>query len=415
MFEKLFRYQRVLARHRDGPFAQEREAYLSHRAQQGAAKETLLNIACELLVILQWMPVVSNRGIDVAEIETAADRWARHQQRRHRSRTQHWPRVRFVLRATQWLRFMGRFKEAEEKVQPFSNLLDDFAASVSDERGLSSTTVRNYCWQLRQFFVWWNGQNRPFSEISVTDVDSYVASMGTSRWTRVSVASCTQALRAFFLHAEQRAWCTSGIAAAIESPRIFRQEGLPTGPAWSDVQRMIASTETDQPSDIRDHSMLMLFAIYGLRGGEVAKLRLEDFDWEREILTVLRPKQLRTQQFPLTRGVGEAVIRYLKEVRPRCARREVFLTLKAPFRPLSPGALYYLVYKRFSQLGITVPHRGPHALRHACAGRLVSEGFSLKEIGDHLGHRSSYATRTYAKVDMAALRGVASFDLGGLS
>jgi hypothetical protein len=44
----------------------------------------------------------------------------------------------------------------------------------------------------------------------------------------------------------------------------------------------------------------------------------------------------------------------------------------------------------------------------------VEEGFSLKEIGDHLGHRSAFSTRTYAKVDLAGLREVASFDLGGL-
>jgi len=45
----------------------------------------------------------------------------------------------------------------------------------------------------------------------------------------------------------------------------------------------------------------------------------------------------------------------------------------------------------------------------------VAEMLSLKEVGDHLGHRSAYATRTYAKVDLAALGEVANFDLGGLS
>ena len=30
----------------------------------------------------------------------------------------------------------------------------------------------------------------------------------------------------------------------------------------------------------------MLLAVYGLRAGEVAALRLEDFDWEREVLTI---------------------------------------------------------------------------------------------------------------------------------
>jgi site-specific recombinase XerD len=53
-------------------------------------------------------------------------------------------------------------------------------------------------------------------------------------------------------------------------------------------------------------------------------------------------------------------------------------------------------------------------LRHACAAHLVAEGLSLKEIGDHLGHRSSSATRTYAKVDLPGLRQVAEFSLDGM-
>jgi integrase/recombinase XerD len=46
---------------------------------------------------------------------------------------------------------------------------------------------------------------------------------------------------------------------------------------------------------------------------------------------------------------------------------------------------------------------------------LVAQGLSLKEIGDHLGHRSTSATRVYAKVDLRGLREVAAFDLGELS
>jgi integrase/recombinase XerD len=55
---------------------------------------------------------------------------------------------------------------------------------------------------------------------------------------------------------------------------------------------------------------------------------------------------------------------------------------------------------------------GPHGLRHACAARLVADGLTLKEIGDHLGHRSTSSTRTYAKVDLSSLRQVGDFDLG---
>jgi integrase len=158
----------------------------------------------------------------------------------------------------------------------------------------------------------------------------------------------------------------------------------------------------------------MLLATYGFRSGEVSGLCLEDGNWESEIVAVSRPKRRRAQEYPLVIEVGEAILRYLQQVRPRSTRREIFLTLKAPFRRLSQGALYHLVRTRLDALGIHVPRRGPHSLRHACAGRLVAEGFSLKEIGDHLGHRSAEATRIYAKVDLVGLREVADFDLGGL-
>jgi integrase len=177
---------------------------------------------------------------------------------------------------------------------------------------------------------------------------------------------------------------------------------------------LIASAGGDSARDIRDRAILMLLATYGLRSGEVAGLCLKDLNWENETVSIARSKTRSAQKYPLVNEVGEAILRYLQQVRPRCTRRELFLTLKAPFRRLSQGSLYHLVSTRLDVLGIHVPRRGPHSLRHACAGHLLAEGFSLKEIGDHLGHRSAEATRIYAKVDLAGLREVANFDLGGL-
>jgi integrase/recombinase XerD len=165
---------------------------------------------------------------------------------------------------------------------------------------------------------------------------------------------------------------------------------------------------------VRDRAILMLLALYGLRASEVAALRLDYVDWDGDRLHVARAKRRDTQVYPLLPSVGNALLRYLHTTRRPSPHREIFLTLTSPFRPLSRGALYSVVCSRLKALEIPAAHRGPHALRHACAARLVTEGFSLKEIGDHLGHRSSAATRIYAKVDLPHLRAVAAFDLGGL-
>jgi len=413
MFETLFLYPAIVARHRSGPFVEARERFLNHRASQGLARATLQRYARELLVVAERIDIIGE-AIEPSAIEAAADRWAREQRQRQRVHGLRWSRELFVQTATDWLYFLGRLEVPKPKIVPFANQLADFAAYRLDERSLSPATIRNQNWHVEKFLGWLGERNRSFADVSLEDVDAFLSDKGRQGWCRVSVATSAKALRSFFHHAAVRGWCAASIGAGIDGPRLFQHEGLPVGPSWSDVQRLIASAGGNSARDIRDRAILILLATYGLRSGEVAGLRLEDVNWESELVSVARPKQRRAQQYPLVSEAGEAILRYLQEVRPRCAQREIFLTLKAPFRRLSQGGLYHLVSARLGALGIHVPRRGPHSLRHACAGHLKAGGFSLKEIGDHLGHRSAYATRIYAKVDLVGLREVANFDLGVL-
>jgi site-specific recombinase XerD len=414
IFDVLFHYPGVLARHRHGPAAQARERYLTHCADQGAARETLLRTARELLAIAQRLDPTTDRLISLQEAEAAAGRWSRHQQRRGRIGGPKGSRHYFLQMALSWLRFLGRLEAREPQAPPFAGRLEHFAACMREQRGLSEHTIRHRCWYARQFLAWLTGRNRSLAELTLPEVDAFLRLKAAQGWGRVSLATAAQALRAFFRHAEAQSWCAQGFAAGIQGPRVFKQEGLPVGPSWPDVERLLAATDGQHPRQIRDHAILLLFALYAFRSGEVAVLRLDDLHWEREVIAVARPKQRRAQEYPLVPMAGEAILRYLQQVRPRCGRRELFLSLTAPFRPLSAGAFYHLVSSRLYQLNIPSLRHGPHALRHACAGHLLAEGFSLKAIGDHLGHRSAYATRTYAKVDLAGLRAVADFDLGGL-
>jgi len=413
MFEKLFKRPSTIARQLAAPLASERASFLAQRAEEGAARDTLVRLARELLVVVRELDLTSSDSITLAAVETAAERWARQQRRRRRARTLRWPQVFFVQTATAWLRYLGRLCTPEPSPKPFAPLVAAFISYLTHERGLSAATTTNYQWHVEHFLIDFSTRQIPFAEIRVEDTDAFHARQG-AHWCRVSSASSAKALRAFFRYAEDQGWCRTGIAAAIETPRLFRNETLPAGPVWKDLQHLIPTADSPHPRSIRDRAILLLFAVYGLRSGEVARLRLEDIDWVQERMTVVRSKQHCSQLYPLTHEVGNAIVRYLQEVRPHCGRREVFLTLRAPFRPLSAGALYHVTRSRFDHLGIQTPHLGPHALRHACACHLLAEGLSLEAISDHLGHRSLSSTRHYAKVDLPGLREVARFDLGGL-
>jgi len=264
------------------------------------------------------------------------------------------------------------------------------------------------------FLQWCERTDRQLCALQPGDIDHYFVSEGAGRWSRVSVSSIASALRMFLRHAATHGACDPCLAETVRRPRLYEQESLPYAPGWDDVRRILATTETSKPKDIRDRAILMLLAIYGLRRGEVAALRLDQIDWHGRVLRLFRLKRRQAQVYPLLPSVAEALARYIDTVRPKTPRQEVFLRMQAPWRPITPSATYDIVNRRLVALGIQVAHHGPHALRHACAARLVADGLSLKEIGDHLGHRSTSATRIYAKVDLISLREVGDFDLGAL-
>ena len=298
--------------------------------------------------------------------------------------------------------------------RPYAEQIAQFTDYQLRERGLSPNTVERDRRALHRPLAQLERAGRQLRTLHVTQVDELLATNpGEGKWTRRYVSTWVSILRPFLRFAQGRGWCRPGLADALMVPRVFRHESLPVGPSWDDVKRLLAAAEGGRPVDIRDRAVLMLLAVYGLRAGEVAALSPGDFDWAQEVLAVRHGKARRPRAYPLCRPVGDAVLRYLREVRPRSDRREVFLTMRAPFRPLT-FALGAMAQRRLRAPGLTLPRYGPHALRHACATHLLSQGLSLKEIGDHLGRQSPEATSIYAKVDLAALRAVADFSLEGL-
>jgi integrase len=121
-------------------------------------------------------------------------------------------------------------------------------------------------------------------------------------------------------------------------------------------------------------AIAFLCSIYGLRGKEIRTLTLEDFNWIRETFTVRRAKSGRFQEFPIQFEVGEIILRYLQEARPACRFRQLFVTLKPPYRPLHQvGVQRYSIGMRLRQIRLTLAEKSGGFQSHRCAMKL-SEG-----------------------------------------
>lgn len=403
MFESLFKKRpTVLARYREGPLSETREQFLKQCAVHGYSRSMLVKIAWVQLSLAHSIDLDHGK-VTTRDIELAVDGRTRFKRMPQCSWNSQGSRQLFIHIATMWVRSLDCFEPPNEVESPFASEIAAYSRHLFEERGLSPVTISTRRERLAWFFESLHPKRDSLHTISIADVDAFIEAQGKQGWKRSSLSCLAGSLRSFFRYAEGEGWCSPGIAAVIESPRLYAQEGIPEGPSWEDVQRLLASTGGDSPVDIRDRAILMLLTVYGLRRGEVARLQLDDLDWAGERIVVLRPKQRRIQYYPLVAAVGEAILRYLREVRPRCAHRVVFLALAAPFRPLSAESITHVVHSRLNALGVVLPRRGAHCLRHACASHLLASGFSLKQIGDHLGHRSANSTMAYTKVDLEGL------------
>ncbi len=312
------------------------------------------------------------------------------------------------------MRFLGWLEEPEAPSHAHAQEVTTFAARMSSENGWSDATLEGCSRTVNFFFFWLDERGADLASVEITMIDQFIARYHARGYSRSTIHLYAQQLRRFFRFAEQQGWSRLGLADGIMPPRRYPGETIPKGLNRDEVIRLLATTEGDSPYDIRARAILMLLITYGLRAGEVSVLKLSDLDWKKDMLQVRCPKPGRTHLYPLSRGVGQSILRYLREVRPAHPERRLFLTMRAPIKPLSRGVIKEIVCVRVKRLGITGKRRGPHALRHAAAQHLLDQGLSMKAVGDYLGHRSVAATSVYAKVQLDILREVAEINLEGL-
>ena len=414
MFNQLVKRSDAVWIYSTGRFAEERRAFLCDLNERGHGFRTLRNVNKFLLDIAERVNVRQRTPITERQIVRAARDWAAKTcSPSCTDESRDTVTKRFIFVAKKWFRFLGKWSDPARNPQ-FKPELDSFLKELRDERGYTDQTVTSREEALNLFFEWLGKQGVSLKEVTPEILAAYFVQNKARGWKKTTVKAYGNSLRAFFRYATRRAWCAPGLAETIQSPRIYSNAGLPEGPSWEQVQRLIANLNTERASHIRDRAIILLVAVYGLRISEACGLTLDDVDWANEKLRVRRLKNRRIQEFPLTAEVGNAILKYLQNVRPRGSSRFLFLTLRKPYRPMRGRSASSTVARYVGALG-PLPHYGPHSLRHACATHLLDEGFSLKEIGDHLGHRSPRSAQIYAKVERKKLGQVAGVKLSSLT
>ena len=220
--------------------------------------------------------------------------------------------------------------------------------------------------------------------------------------------SMQSALRTFFRFALHEGYLRQPLDRAVPTLRTYKLATVPRGLTEQQTEEVLRGIERDTEVGRRDYAILQLLSTYGVRGGQLRTLRLDELDWAQDRILFKAAKHGKDVWVPMTWEVGEALLDYLQNGRPACSCPEVFLTSRAPYHPFPHSStLSAIVQRRLCAAGIDLPSAGAHAFRHGFATRMLRQGHGLKAIADVLGHRHLSTTFLYTKVDFNALKQVA--------
>ena len=294
------------------------------------------------------------------------------------------------------------------------NIEKEFAQYLLQERGLSPVTLERYIPMVHHFLDdRFNGGTIQIDKLKPGDVTAFLFRY-LRRVKRKTAKLMVTALRAFFRYLRLRGAIDANIAEFIPSIADWRLSDLPKSLEAHEVEQLLSKCDRSSKVGQRDYTILLVLARLGLRAGEIAKMNLDDIDWEAGEL-IIQGKGPRKDRIPLPWDVGEALVTYLQHGRPVCSSRRVFIRTKAPYQGFSSSvAVCNVVQRALLRARLQPPGKGAHLLRHSLATNMLRQGASLGEIGEILRHASIATTEIYAKVDIMALRTLAQPWPGGV-
>jgi site-specific recombinase XerD len=293
---------------------------------------------------------------------------------------------------------------------PFEAQAPEFLNYLIEEKGLRPRSVYQYRYHLRQFDAYLKRiKSEDLAALSSDILSGFITDYGPRvAWPTMRNACGT--LRVFLRYLHREGVLAKDLSAVIEFPQSYRLSGVPRSIAWTEVEQVLAGIDRRTSCGKRDYAMLLLLATYGLRACEVAALTLDDIDWRNDRIKIRERKAGNSTAYPLSSVAGAAIVDYLKNGRQASPERQVFLRAMAPPVPITSAAISCRAIHYLHKAGIDVPRPGSHTFRHSCVQRLVNSDFTLKQIGDFVGHRNASSTQIYSKVAIEALRQVALGD-----
>lgn len=279
----------------------------------------------------------------------------------------------------------------------------DYAATTLNR---SSATLGTYRITLYRFLVFMETKGIEIDDITVDVVQEF---LNTFCKTISSRYCYNNNLKQFFRYLYANHLSKADLSVNIFPISCRRGSTIPTTYTEEEIHHIIEGPERSSAIGKRDYLVLLLAGEYGWRSSDITHFRLDQIDWDKNVIRFDQCKTGIPVEFPLLSSVGNAIIDYLKHGRPVSDCPEVILSSahSQKIGPLKSPTIHSIVSRYMKKAKITgwsKKKHGAHSLRHSLASNLLKRNTSLPIISTVLGHQSTESTRIYLKIDYTKLK-----------
>ena len=271
------------------------------------------------------------------------------------------------------------------------------------EKGVSNETIRNYAYDLKQFFTVLDKHQT--EDLKSGDIQEFIRIQTQNMLSIPTILRRISSTKNLYLFLEKERIITFQIDS-LEKPKGSKK--LPICISIEEVEALLNQPDLDKPEGQRDRAMLEVMYSSGLRITELLNLKLKQINFERGMVKIVG-KGNKERIVPIGDYALEYLYKYINDGRRKNMNRNSdYLFLNRYGEPVSRVYFFLQVKKYAKQAGIEV-EISPHTLRHCFATHMLENGAELRAVQEMLGHTNIATTQIYTNI--SSKRILSAYDL----
>ena len=297
-------------------------------------------------------------------------------------------------------------KNQNRKNDQLQQFLGDYLNELRYERNLAENSLESYSRDIESFLSFLSDSAiTDLSDVTVENASEFFLFLSRSGLNERSLARYHSSIKGFFSFLVVSGYISKNPIAKTKPPKLKRK--LPEVLSLAEIESLIAKTDLEAPTGLRDRAIIEVLYACGIRVSELSGMKKNDIFFDEEMIRVIG-KGNKQRLVPIGSSAINALNNYLTFGRPIIAKpgggNTLFVNAKRGVGLTRVGI--WKIIKQYAELAGLGKRVYPHIFRHSFATHLIEGGANIRAVQEMLGHTDISVTQIYTHIDITYIREV---------